>query len=126
MPRNLLSQALFLLLNTRFNYLLLIQAQDKRGAANGLSMSLASLFKAIGPAGGGAMWVLKQNSLLCGMHLLVFLIHTQFVQHVCVFTKDHIHDLKYVLFSFAWAQSRQHAPILPGEHWFFVVKHPIM
>jgi hypothetical protein len=29
--------------------------QDQRGAANGLSVSLASLFKAIGPAGGGAL-----------------------------------------------------------------------
>jgi hypothetical protein len=35
--------------------------QDQRGAANGLSVSLASIFKAIGPAGGGALFAWGQK-----------------------------------------------------------------
>jgi len=31
------------------------QDQNQRGAANGISMTGMSLFKAVGPAGGGAM-----------------------------------------------------------------------
>lgn len=31
------------------------QDQDQRGAANGIAMTLMSLFKAAGPTGGGAM-----------------------------------------------------------------------
>lgn len=31
------------------------QDQDQRGAANGIAMTAMSLFKAAGPAGGGAM-----------------------------------------------------------------------
>ena len=33
------------------------QEQHQRGAANGISMTAVSVFKAIGPAGGGAVWV---------------------------------------------------------------------
>jgi len=33
------------------------QEQHQRGAANGISMTAMSLFKAIGPAAGGTMWV---------------------------------------------------------------------
>ena len=33
------------------------QEQHRRGAANGISMTAMSLFKAIGPAAGGAVWV---------------------------------------------------------------------
>ncbi|KAL5546913.1 hypothetical protein UlMin_006600 [Ulmus minor] len=50
-------------------------SQKQRGAANGISMSAMSLFKAAGPAGGGAI--------------------------------------------FSWAQKRQHAPFLPGDHMVF-------
>ncbi|CAM6008983.1 unnamed protein product [Sphagnum balticum] len=35
--------------------------QDQRGAANGLSVSLGSVFKAIGPAGGGALFAWSQK-----------------------------------------------------------------
>lgn len=34
-----------------------VQEQDQRGAANGTSMTLMSLFKAFGPAGGGIVYV---------------------------------------------------------------------
>ena len=34
-----------------------IQPQDQRGAANGLSMTVMSLFKAVAPAGAGIVWV---------------------------------------------------------------------
>lgn len=51
--------------------------QDQRGAANGVSMTAMSLFKALGPAGGGAI--------------------------------------------FSWAQKRQHAAFLPGDHMVFFV-----
>ncbi|CAK9236620.1 unnamed protein product [Sphagnum troendelagicum] len=48
--------------------------QDQRGAANGLSVSLASVFKAIGPAGGGALFAWGQKrpdtSILPGNHLV--------------------------------------------------------
>lgn len=37
--------------------------QRQRGAANGLAMSAMSLFKAVGPAGGGAMYVLSWINL---------------------------------------------------------------
>lgn len=51
--------------------------QHQRGAANGISMTLMSLFKAAGPAGGGAI--------------------------------------------FSWAQKRQDAAFLPGDHMVFFV-----
>ncbi|KAJ7537429.1 hypothetical protein O6H91_11G005500 [Diphasiastrum complanatum] len=35
--------------------------QDQRGAANGLSLSIVSLFKAIGPAGGGSIFAWAQT-----------------------------------------------------------------
>ncbi|CAK9882399.1 unnamed protein product [Sphagnum jensenii] len=48
--------------------------QDQRGAANGLSVSLASVFKAIGPAGGGALFAWGQKrpdtSILPGNYLV--------------------------------------------------------
>lgn len=40
------------------NYLTLVhklQAQDQRGAANGIAVTTMSIFKAIAPAAGGAM-----------------------------------------------------------------------
>ncbi|XP_024031134.1 protein ZINC INDUCED FACILITATOR-LIKE 1 [Morus notabilis] len=55
--------------------------QRKRGAANGLAMSAMSLFKAVGPAGGGAV--------------------------------------------FSWAQKRQKAFFLPGDHMVFFVLNVI-
>jgi len=33
------------------------QEQRQRGAANGIAMTGMSIFKTIGPAGGGAVWV---------------------------------------------------------------------
>ncbi|KAJ7563637.1 hypothetical protein O6H91_03G118300 [Diphasiastrum complanatum] len=35
--------------------------QDQRGSANGLAMSIVSLFKAIGPAGGGSLFAWSQT-----------------------------------------------------------------
>lgn len=39
------------------------KTQRQRGAANGLAMSAMSLFKAVAPAGGGAMYVLSWINL---------------------------------------------------------------
>ncbi|KAK1575380.1 hypothetical protein Q3G72_004923 [Acer saccharum] len=55
--------------------------QNQRGAANGISMTVVSLFKAVGPAGGGAL--------------------------------------------FSWAQKRQNAAFLPGNHSVFFVLNVI-
>ncbi|KAI9157062.1 hypothetical protein LWI28_016323 [Acer negundo] len=55
--------------------------QNQRGAANGISMTAMSLFKAVGPAGGGAL--------------------------------------------FSWAQKRQNAAFLPGNHSVFFVLNVI-
>ncbi|XP_021773414.1 protein ZINC INDUCED FACILITATOR 1-like isoform X2 [Chenopodium quinoa] len=53
--------------------------QDQRGAANGISMTAMSLFKAIGPACGGALlsWSEKRQdaSFLPGTHLVFFLLN---------------------------------------------------
>ncbi|XP_021739955.1 protein ZINC INDUCED FACILITATOR-LIKE 1-like [Chenopodium quinoa] len=53
--------------------------QDQRGAANGLSMTAMSLFKAIGPASGGALlsWSEKRQdaSFLPGTHMVFFLLN---------------------------------------------------
>ncbi|KAG0575900.1 hypothetical protein KC19_5G038800 [Ceratodon purpureus] len=49
--------------------------QDQRGAANGLAMSLVSLFKAIGPAGGGSIFAWaqrRQSDFLPGNQLVFF------------------------------------------------------
>lgn len=55
---------IFLVLNThflrQFSFLALIsyackQCQEQRGAANGISVTAMSLFKAAAPAGGGAL-----------------------------------------------------------------------
>ncbi|GFQ08344.1 probable peptide/nitrate transporter at3g43790 [Phtheirospermum japonicum] len=40
--------------------------QHQRGAANGLSMTLMSLFKAVGPAGGGTLFSWGQKRLNAG------------------------------------------------------------
>ncbi|KAF4378269.1 hypothetical protein F8388_010708 [Cannabis sativa] len=37
------------------NCSILLNSQSQRGAANGISMTVMSLFKAAGPAGGGAL-----------------------------------------------------------------------
>ncbi|KAK2634536.1 hypothetical protein Ddye_029328 [Dipteronia dyeriana] len=55
--------------------------QNQRGAANGISMTAVSLFKAVGPAGGGAL--------------------------------------------FSWAQKRQNAAFLPGNHSVFFILNVI-
>ncbi|GMN67531.1 hypothetical protein TIFTF001_036588 [Ficus carica] len=53
--------------------------QRQRGAANGIAMSAMSLFKAIGPAGGGAMfsWAQKRRnaSFLPGDHMVFFILN---------------------------------------------------
>ncbi|XP_061954674.1 protein ZINC INDUCED FACILITATOR 1-like isoform X3 [Populus nigra] len=54
-------------------------AQQQRGAANGISMSAMSLFKAIGPAAGGSLfsWAQKRQSafFLPGDHMVFFLLN---------------------------------------------------
>jgi hypothetical protein len=59
--------ATFILLNNSVT-------QDQRGAANGLAMSLVSLFKAIGPAGGGSIfaWAQRRESDILPGNQLVF------------------------------------------------------
>ncbi|XP_061369044.1 protein ZINC INDUCED FACILITATOR-LIKE 1-like [Gastrolobium bilobum] len=53
--------------------------QHQRGAANGISMTTMSVFKAIGPAGGGAILTWSQKrldaSFLPGTHMLFFLLN---------------------------------------------------
>ncbi|KAH7547677.1 hypothetical protein JRO89_XS14G0001500 [Xanthoceras sorbifolium] len=51
--------------------------QNQRGAANGISMTLVSLFKAVGPAGGGALfsWAQKrQNAVFLPGNQMVFFV----------------------------------------------------
>uniref|UniRef100_A0A803Q474 Major facilitator superfamily (MFS) profile domain-containing protein n=1 Tax=Cannabis sativa TaxID=3483 RepID=A0A803Q474_CANSA len=54
-------------------------SQSQRGAANGISMAAMSLFKAIGPAGGGVIFSWAQNhqngSFLPGDHLVFFILN---------------------------------------------------
>lgn len=53
--------------------------QDQRGAANGISMTTMSLFKAVGPACGGALlsWSEKRQdaAFLPGTHMVFFLLN---------------------------------------------------
>ncbi|XP_050882511.1 protein ZINC INDUCED FACILITATOR-LIKE 1 isoform X6 [Lathyrus oleraceus] len=53
--------------------------QHQRGAANGISMTAMSLFKAIGPAGGGAVLAWSQKrmhaSFLPGTHMVFFVLN---------------------------------------------------
>ncbi|XP_028782439.1 protein ZINC INDUCED FACILITATOR-LIKE 1-like isoform X1 [Neltuma alba] len=53
--------------------------QHQRGAANGIVMIAMSLFKAVGPAGGGAIlsWSQKRlnASFLPGTHLVFFVLN---------------------------------------------------
>ncbi|XP_050208823.1 protein ZINC INDUCED FACILITATOR-LIKE 1-like [Mercurialis annua] len=53
--------------------------QHQRGAANGIAMTAMSLFKAAGPAGGGALfsWAQKHrnSSFLPGNHLVFFVLN---------------------------------------------------
>ncbi|CAK8561172.1 unnamed protein product [Lathyrus sativus] len=53
--------------------------QEQRGAANGISMTAMSLFKAIGPAAGGTMltWSQKRGdaSFLPGTHMVFFFLN---------------------------------------------------
>jgi len=57
----------FLLLNNSVT-------RDQRGAANGLAMSLVSLFKAVGPAAGGSIfaWAQSRQSYILPGNQLVF------------------------------------------------------
>ncbi|KAM6567954.1 hypothetical protein CsatA_027082 [Cannabis sativa] len=64
--------------------------QSQRGAANGMSMAAMSLFKAAGPAGGGAIfaWVQNhQNALfLPGDHMVFFILNViEFIALVMTF-----------------------------------------
>lgn len=60
--------------------------QDQRGAANGISMTAMSLFKAVGPAGGGTLfsWAEKRQdaSFLPGTHMVFFVLNV--VQAIAV------------------------------------------
>ncbi|KAJ7569919.1 hypothetical protein O6H91_01G100400 [Diphasiastrum complanatum] len=53
--------------------------QDQRGAANGLSMSIVSLFKAIGPAAGGSLFAWAQTrtnaAILPGDEIVFFFLN---------------------------------------------------
>ncbi|KAK9218224.1 hypothetical protein WN943_006861 [Citrus x changshan-huyou] len=55
------------------------QDQDQRGAANGIAMTGMSLFKAAGPAGGGALfsWAQKRldASFLPGSQMVFFVLN---------------------------------------------------
>lgn len=53
---------------------ILHQDQDQRGAANGLAMTLMSLFKAAGPAGGGAMYVFFSSFSLSNKNYHLMLV----------------------------------------------------
>lgn len=54
-------------------------SQKERGAANGISLSAMSLFKALGPAGGGSLfsWAQKRQnvSFLPGDHMVFFVLN---------------------------------------------------
>nr|GMC81903.1 protein ZINC INDUCED FACILITATOR-LIKE 1-like isoform X1 [Ipomoea batatas] len=54
-------------------------SQEQRGAANGISMSAMSLFKAIGPAAGGAIFSWAQGrqdaSFLPGDQMVFFILN---------------------------------------------------
>ncbi|XP_054816260.1 protein ZINC INDUCED FACILITATOR-LIKE 1-like isoform X2 [Prosopis cineraria] len=53
--------------------------QHQRGAANGIAMTAMSIFKAVGPAGGGAILAWSQKrlnaSFLPGSHLVFFILN---------------------------------------------------
>ncbi|KAK9912332.1 hypothetical protein M0R45_036200 [Rubus argutus] len=53
--------------------------QDQRGAANGIAMTGMSLFKAVGPAAGGAVfsWAQKRlhAAILPGIHMVFFILN---------------------------------------------------
>ncbi|RYR32516.1 hypothetical protein Ahy_A10g047060 isoform B [Arachis hypogaea] len=53
--------------------------QHQRGAANGIAMTAMSIFKTIGPAGGGAILAWSQKrmgaSFLPGVHMLFFILN---------------------------------------------------
>ncbi|XP_073148717.1 protein ZINC INDUCED FACILITATOR-LIKE 1-like [Henckelia pumila] len=64
--------------------------QEQRGAANGISMSAMSLFKAVGPAAGGSLlsWAQgRQNSnFLPGVHMVFFILNVvEFIALVMTF-----------------------------------------
>ncbi|GAB2234147.1 hypothetical protein Drorol1_Dr00003384 [Drosera rotundifolia] len=64
--------------------------QHRRGAANGLSMTAMSIFKAVGPAGGGAVfsWAQKHRdaAFLPGNHMVFFALNlVQFVGLILTF-----------------------------------------
>uniref|UniRef100_A0A0C9S8Z0 TSA: Wollemia nobilis Ref_Wollemi_Transcript_10065_2141 transcribed RNA sequence n=1 Tax=Wollemia nobilis TaxID=56998 RepID=A0A0C9S8Z0_9CONI len=63
---------MFLLLNNSV-------PQNQRGAANGLAMTGMSLFKTIGPAGGGSLFAWSQTrqnaSFLPGSHMIFFVLN---------------------------------------------------
>ncbi|CAK8564844.1 unnamed protein product [Lathyrus sativus] len=54
--------------------------QHQRGAANGIAMTVMSIFKAVGPAGGGAVLAWSQKrmhaSFLPGTHMVFFVLNS--------------------------------------------------
>ncbi|KAI3472413.1 hypothetical protein Pfo_029534 [Paulownia fortunei] len=64
--------------------------QEQRGAANGISMSAMSLFKAVGPAAGGSLLSWAQHhqntDFLPGVHLVFFMLNVvEFIGLVMTF-----------------------------------------
>ncbi|XP_060973406.1 protein ZINC INDUCED FACILITATOR-LIKE 1-like isoform X3 [Cannabis sativa] len=65
-------------------------SQSQRGAANGISMTVMSLFKAAGPAGGGALFSWAQNhqneSFLSGDQMVFFILNAiEFIALIMTF-----------------------------------------
>ncbi|KAG9454964.1 hypothetical protein H6P81_007868 [Aristolochia fimbriata] len=65
-------------------------AQHQRGAANGIAMTTMSLFRSLGPAGGGPLfaWAQKRQdaSFLPGDHIVFFVLNIiEFIGIVCTF-----------------------------------------
>ncbi|KAH7522543.1 hypothetical protein FEM48_Zijuj07G0149600 [Ziziphus jujuba var. spinosa] len=80
--------------------------QEKRGAANGISMTSMSLFKAVGPAAGGSVYL-----------LLLLLPHLKFG---CRLINPVVVSCK-----FSWAQKRQNESFLLGDHMVFFILNVI-
>ncbi|XP_071932114.1 protein ZINC INDUCED FACILITATOR 1-like isoform X3 [Coffea arabica] len=71
--------ALAVVLNCAILLKSVLSEQHQRGAANGIAMTAMSLFKAVGPAGGGAIlsWAQKRQhaAFFPGVHLVFFILN---------------------------------------------------
>ncbi|KAJ8529355.1 hypothetical protein K7X08_036190 [Anisodus acutangulus] len=99
--------------------------QRQRGTANGIAMTGMSFFKALGPAGGGAL----DGELKCVSHLCLstcrFPNFALKKKHTSVFLQLKLSSF-LDLCSFSWAQKRLDASILPGDQVVFFVLNVIM